>query len=89
MRWSPEELSAQLGGPSYTTLVHERDGKVQGLMMKSWATRVPLPLLDGIARRSVEWVVMAEDLPDPQQEEDPPGLRVLRRTRLPPVGAAE
>lgn len=40
-------------------------GKVQGVMMKSWATRVPLPLLTGIARRSVEWVVMAEDLPDP------------------------
>jgi choline dehydrogenase-like flavoprotein len=40
-------------------------GKVQGVMMKSWATRVPLPVLDAIARRSVEWLVMAEDLPDP------------------------
>jgi choline dehydrogenase-like flavoprotein len=40
-------------------------GKVQGVMMKSWATRVPLPVLDAIARRSVEWLVMAEDLPHP------------------------
>ena len=34
-------------------------------MMKSWATRVPLRVLDAVARRSVEWLVMAEDLPDP------------------------
>ena len=40
-------------------------GKVQGVMMKSWATRVPRPVLDAIAHRSVEWLVMAEDLPDP------------------------
>ena len=40
-------------------------GKVQGVMMKSWATRVPLRVLEAIARRSVEWLVMAEDLPDP------------------------
>jgi len=38
-------------------------GKVQGVMMKSWATRMPLPLLDAAAARSVEWLVMAEDLP--------------------------
>lgn len=41
-------------------------GKVQGVMMKSWATRVPLPLLDSLAQRSVEWLVMSEDLPDPE-----------------------
>ena len=40
-------------------------GKVQGVMMKSYATRVPLPVLDRVAARSVEWLVMAEDLPDP------------------------
>lgn len=40
-------------------------GKVQGVMMKTHATRVPLPLLDRIARRSSEWLVMSEDLPDP------------------------
>ncbi|MFZ0530057.1 MAG: GMC family oxidoreductase [Propionicimonas sp.] len=38
-------------------------GKVQGVMMKSWATRVPLVLLDQLAARSVEWLVMTEDLP--------------------------
>jgi Acetyltransferase (GNAT) domain len=32
MRWSREELALQLGGPSFTTLVYERDGKVQGLI---------------------------------------------------------
>jgi choline dehydrogenase-like flavoprotein len=41
-------------------------GKVQGVMMKSWATRVPLPVLDAVAARSVEWLVMAEDLPSPE-----------------------
>ena len=39
-------------------------GKVQGSMMKTWATRVPRPALDAFATRSVEWLVMAEDLPD-------------------------
>jgi choline dehydrogenase-like flavoprotein len=38
-------------------------GKVGGSMMKTWATRVPLPVLNAVARRSVEWLVMAEDLP--------------------------
>ncbi len=41
-------------------------GKVQGVMMKSWATRVPLRLLDALATRSVEWLVMTEDLPHPE-----------------------
>jgi choline dehydrogenase-like flavoprotein len=40
-------------------------GKVQGIMMKSWATRVPLAALDVFAARSVEWLVMTEDLPSP------------------------
>jgi choline dehydrogenase-like flavoprotein len=38
-------------------------GKVQGSMMKSHATRVPRRMLDRVADRSVEWVVMSEDLP--------------------------
>jgi choline dehydrogenase-like flavoprotein len=38
-------------------------GKVQGSMMKSYATRVPLGMLDRVADRSIEWVVMSEDLP--------------------------
>lgn len=41
-------------------------GKVQGVMMRASAPRlVPLPLLDLVASRSVEWLIMAEDLPDP------------------------
>ncbi len=40
-------------------------GKVQGVMMKSWATKVPLAVLDQVAARSVEWLVMSEDLPSP------------------------
>lgn len=38
-------------------------GKVQGVMMKTHATRVPLPVLNRIAARSSEWLVMSEDLP--------------------------
>jgi choline dehydrogenase-like flavoprotein len=41
-------------------------GKVQGVMMKTAAPRgLPRRILDQIARRSVEWLVMAEDLPSP------------------------
>jgi choline dehydrogenase-like flavoprotein len=32
-------------------------------MMKSHATRVPRAMLDRVADRSIEWVVMSEDLP--------------------------
>jgi choline dehydrogenase-like flavoprotein len=39
-------------------------GKVQGLMMKTVAPRlVPRRVLDQVAGRSVEWLVMSEDLP--------------------------
>ena len=38
-------------------------GKVQGSMMKTHATHVPLALLNGAADRSIEWLVMSEDLP--------------------------
>jgi choline dehydrogenase-like flavoprotein len=41
-------------------------GKVQGAMMKGAAPRaVPRAILDRVARRSVEWLIMAEDLPSP------------------------
>jgi choline dehydrogenase-like flavoprotein len=41
-------------------------GKVQGVMMKSVAPRaVPVAMLDAVAHRSVEWLVMSEDLPAP------------------------
>ena len=40
-------------------------GKVQASMMKTHATRTPLSLLRPMADRSMEWLVMTEDTPDP------------------------
>lgn len=57
-------------------------GKVQGIMMKSWATRIPLAALDVFAARSVELLVMTEDLPDPENRVTltrDGGIRVTRR----------
>jgi choline dehydrogenase-like flavoprotein len=56
-------------------------GKVQGIMMKSWATKVPLALLQQIAARSVEWLVMTEDLPDPENRVTVDGSGTIRTTR--------
>jgi len=53
------------GGDGYPLGSLQLIGKVQGIMMKSWATHVPLAVLNQLARRSVEWLVMAEDLPSP------------------------
>ena len=41
-------------------------GKVQGSMMKTHATKVPEAVLNRFADRSVELLVMSEDLPDPE-----------------------
>ena len=54
------------GGNGYPLGALQLIGKVQGAMMKSWATKVPLSLLNQIAKHSVEWLVMAEDLPHPE-----------------------
>jgi choline dehydrogenase-like flavoprotein len=52
------------GGDGYPLGAMQLIGKVQGVMMKSAAPRgVPLPILDQVARRSVEWLIMTEDLP--------------------------
>ncbi len=40
-------------------------GKVQASMMKTHVTRAPLPVLKPMAARSMEWLVMTEDTPDP------------------------
>lgn len=40
-------------------------GKVQGSMMKTHATKVPLRVLDRVSSRSIEGLVMSEDLPSP------------------------
>jgi choline dehydrogenase-like flavoprotein len=54
------------GGDGYPLGALQLIGKVQGLMMKTAAPRgLPAAVLNQIARRSVEWLVMAEDLPSP------------------------
>jgi choline dehydrogenase-like flavoprotein len=53
------------GGQGFPLGTMQLIGKVQGTMMKGSAPRVPLALLNQIAHRSVEWLVMAEDLPSP------------------------
>jgi choline dehydrogenase-like flavoprotein len=70
------------GGDGYPLGTLQLIGKVQGVMMKSWATRVPLPVLNLLASRSVEWLVMSEDLPAPDNRVtlDATGGIVTRRT---------
>ena len=41
-------------------------GKVQASMMKTHATKAPLSVLKPMAARSMEWLVMTEDTPDPR-----------------------
>lgn len=53
------------GGDGFPLGTLQLIGKVQGVMIKSWATRTPLPALNALAARSVEWLVMSEDLPHP------------------------
>ena len=52
------------GGGGFPLGTLQLIGKVQGSMMRVAAPRTPRRLLDAVARRSVEWLVMAEDLPD-------------------------
>jgi choline dehydrogenase-like flavoprotein len=55
------------GGHGYPLGAMQLIGKVQGVMMKAAAPRlVPAAVLNRIARRSVEWLIMAEDLPSPE-----------------------
>jgi choline dehydrogenase-like flavoprotein len=55
------------GGDGFPLGALQLIGKVQGVMMKTAAPRaVPLAVLDRVADRSVEWLVMAEDLPAPE-----------------------
>jgi choline dehydrogenase-like flavoprotein len=54
------------GGDGFPLGAMQLIGKVQGIMMKAAAPRgMPRPVLDQIARRSVEWLIMSEDLPSP------------------------
>jgi choline dehydrogenase-like flavoprotein len=54
------------GGDGYPLGAMQLIGRVDGVMMKSWATKAPLPVLEALASRSVEWLVMSEDLPHPR-----------------------
>lgn len=69
------------GGDGYPLGSLQLIGKVQGIMMKSWATRIPLAVLDRLARRSVEWLVMAEDLPSPTNRVTVDGSGAIVTTR--------
>jgi choline dehydrogenase-like flavoprotein len=54
------------GGGGYPLGAVQLIGKVTGEMMKSYATRVPLSILKYIAEHAVEFVLMTEDLPHPE-----------------------
>ena len=52
------------GGDGFPLGAMQLIGKVQGAMMKTSAPRgVPRAILDRLAARSVEWLIMGEDLP--------------------------
>ena len=70
------------GGDGFPLGTMQLLGNVQGVMMKSWATRVPLPVLDRIARRSVEWLVMTEDLPAPDNRVTVDAEATITTTRV-------
>jgi choline dehydrogenase-like flavoprotein len=54
------------GGDGFPLGTMQLIGKVRGVMMKTAAPRlVPRAVLDLAAARSVEWLIMAEDLPSP------------------------
>jgi choline dehydrogenase-like flavoprotein len=79
------------GGDGFPLGTMQLIGRVDGVMMKSWATRVPLTALKALAGRSVEWLVMSEDLPHDRNRvlvdgqgrittaRDPVGVRTHRR----------
>jgi choline dehydrogenase-like flavoprotein len=73
------------GGDGFPLGAMQLIGKVQGVMMKSAAPRgTPVWVLDQIARRSVEWLIMGEDLPSPENRVtvDRAGrIKVARRAR--------
>jgi choline dehydrogenase-like flavoprotein len=71
------------GGDGFPLGAMQLIGKVQGVMMKSAAPRgVPLPALDLVARRSVEWLIMAEDLPSPDNRVTVDGAGRIITTRV-------
>jgi choline dehydrogenase-like flavoprotein len=71
------------GGDGFPLGTLQLIGKVQGVMMGSAAPRgVPVAVLDRVARRSVEWLVMAEDLPDPDSRVTVDGAGAITTSRV-------
>ncbi len=71
------------GGDGYPLGSMQLIGKVQGVMMKSWATRWPQAILDRVAARSIECLVMAEDLPTTDERVTVDGAGRIRTARAP------
>ena len=57
-------LSDGEGGPPLGNV--QLLGKIDGTILKANVPWAPKPLLDWAARRSVDWYLMSEDLPDPE-----------------------
>ena len=72
------------GGDGRPGGVMQLVGKVQGSMMKLEAPYAPRFALDEFAKRSVEWLVMSEDLPSPENRVtlDASGRIVTHRNAL-------
>ncbi len=71
------------GGDGFPLGAMQLIGKVQGVMMKSAAPRgVPLAVLQALARRSVEWLVMGEDLPSPDSRVSVDGAGRITTARV-------
>jgi choline dehydrogenase-like flavoprotein len=71
------------GGDGFPLGAMQLIGKVQGVMMKAAAPRgVPRPLLDRVAGRSVEWLIMGEDLPSPDSRVSVDGAGRITTTRV-------
>jgi choline dehydrogenase-like flavoprotein len=71
------------GGGGYPLGAMQLIGKVQGVMMKTAAPRgVPRVVLDQIARRSVEWLIMGEDLPSAENRVSVDGAGTITTARV-------
>jgi choline dehydrogenase-like flavoprotein len=71
------------GGDGFPLGAMQLIGKVQGIMMKSVAPRaVPLGVLNQIAHRSVEWLIMGEDLPTRENRVTVDGAGRITTTRV-------
>jgi choline dehydrogenase-like flavoprotein len=71
------------GGDGYPLGAMQLIGKVQGVMMRAASPRgVPGAILNQIARRSIEWLIMAEDLPSPANRVTLDGAGTITTARI-------